>query len=63
MHDHLADKQQIILIARLTIDVQGQLLHGEIVDLEGTVIGRFTNWTKLNHFVQTWLANTIDDSG
>jgi hypothetical protein len=47
MHDHLADKRQIILILRLTIDVLGQLLYGEIVDVEGTVIGRFAEWQRL----------------
>jgi hypothetical protein len=57
MHDHLADKRQIILIIRLTTDVQGQLLYGEIVDLEGTVIGRFAELQRLWAIIGTWLAS------
>jgi hypothetical protein len=52
MHDHLADKLQVILIVRLVSDTRGQLLYGEIVDVEGTVIGRFAEWQRL------WTTNT-----
>jgi hypothetical protein len=56
MHNHLADKRQIILILRLTIDVLGQLLYGETVDVEGTVIGRFAEWQRLWTTIRAWLA-------
>jgi hypothetical protein len=57
MYDHLADKRQIILIVRVTINKQGQLLHGEIVDIEGTVIGRFAEWQRLWATILTWVAS------
>ena len=57
MQNHLADKRQATLILRLTLDGRGRFMHGEVVDFEGKVIGRFTEWHKLPHLVQTWLAN------
>jgi hypothetical protein len=57
MHDHLADKRQIILIVRLTVDRQGQLLYGEIIDTEGTVIGRFAEWQRLWATIRTWVVS------
>jgi hypothetical protein len=57
MHNHLADKRQVALVLRLTIDGQGQLVHGEVVALAGEAIGRFATWPTLLHVLQTWLAN------
>jgi hypothetical protein len=56
MHNHLADKRQIILILRLTTNKRGQLLYGETVDVEGTVIGRFAEWQRLWTTIRAWLA-------
>ncbi len=57
MQNHLADKHQVALVLRLTVDGQGQLVHGEVVALAGEVIGRFATWPTLIHALQTWLTN------
>ena len=57
MQNHLADKRQAILILRLTLDGHGYFMYGEVVELEGRLIGRFTEWPKLSHLVRTWIAN------
>jgi hypothetical protein len=60
MDNQLADKRQVVLILRLVLNKQGQLLHGEIVDVADKVIGRFANWTHLNYLMQMWLVNKIE---
>jgi hypothetical protein len=60
MDNQLADKRQVVLILRLVLNKQGQLLHGEIVDVAYKVIGRFANWTHLNYLMQMWLVNKIE---
>ena len=57
MHNHLADKRQITLVLRLTVDGRGQLVHGEVVGLRGEVLGRFATWARLLVVLQTWLTN------
>jgi hypothetical protein len=57
MHEHLADKRQIILIVRLTTNKRGQLLYGEIADGEGKIIGHFNKWQRLQTTMQRWLAS------
>lgn len=61
MDNHLADKRHIILILRLAIDEDEQLMYGEIVELGGTIIGRFMEWPKLPEVLQTWLTNQDND--
>lgn len=56
MHDRLADKRQVILILRLTLNEQGQLLHGEVTELEGRVIGRFVDWSQFVQLMPTFLT-------
>jgi hypothetical protein len=43
MQDQLADKHPVILVLRLTLDEHGQLLHGEVVKLEGEITGYFSS--------------------
>jgi hypothetical protein len=56
MHERLADKRQVILILRLTLDERGQLAHGEVAKLEGEVIGRFSDWSQFAQSVPEWLG-------
>ncbi|MCL4266850.1 MAG: hypothetical protein KJ069_26960 [Anaerolineae bacterium] len=62
MHNHLADKRQITLILRLAIDADDRLIYGEIVDLEGVIIGRFIEWAKLTDVIQTCITNQNKDN-
>ena len=55
MQNTLANKRQVILILRLTLDANGQLVHGEVVELEGKLIGRFIEWHKLPEIVRAAL--------
>jgi hypothetical protein len=57
MHNHLADKSQLALVLRLTVDRQGQLAHGEVVGLGGEVIDHFTTWPQLADVLQSWIAS------
>ncbi|HRQ40323.1 MAG TPA: hypothetical protein PLD25_20620 [Chloroflexota bacterium] len=61
MDNHLADKRHMTLILRLAIDKENQLVHGELVNLRGVVIGRFMEWPKLTQMIQTWISNQDDD--
>ena len=55
MQNRLADKRQVILILRLTIDERGQLRQGEVVKLEGEVLGHFLDWSQFTQLIQTWV--------
>ena len=61
MQIHLVNQLQITLILRLTVNQQRQMQHGEVVDLNGEVIGRFTEWSQLLAVVQTWLVNRANN--
>jgi hypothetical protein len=43
----LGEGAYVTLIVRLLVDPHGHLDHGEVVDAEGTVRGRFKDWTGL----------------
>lgn len=57
MQNGLANRRQVALIVRLTLDGQGQFINGEVVSLEGIRIGRFIEWPKMMDLVQVWLAD------
>jgi hypothetical protein len=61
MQDKLADKRQVIVILRLTLDGHGHFMHGEAVDLAGQRIGGFVDWQNMAHIIQAWLATQEDD--
>ena len=43
----LGEGSYVTVIVRLLVDRQGYLDHGEVVDTQGTVRGRFKDWTGL----------------
>ena len=43
----LGDHRNLTLMLRLVVDRTGQLVHGELVDLDGASRGRFLNWDAL----------------
>ena len=61
MQNNLADKRQVILILRLTLDANGQLVHGEVAELAGMPIGRFVEWPKLPPIVRAWVISEDED--
>ena len=63
MQNHLADKRQAILILRLSLDGRGHFMHGEVVELEGKLIGRFAQWPQLLQVVGTWAASQEEAGG
>jgi hypothetical protein len=54
--DHLGEKRHVTVILRLVLDRQGALQVGELCDLEGTVLGRFSAWGDLTRTLARWLA-------
>jgi hypothetical protein len=57
----LDDRRQLIVILRLVVDRWGLLSHGEVVDLDGTSLGRFTDWRKVTPIVRTWVQSRRAD--
>jgi hypothetical protein len=39
--------EYVTLVVRLLVDRSGRLDHGEVVDTQGTVRGRFKDWSGL----------------
>ena len=51
----LQNRHYISLIVRLTLDQQGHLIQGELLDTTDTLRQRFTTLSELNNVVATWL--------
>ena len=54
--EELGDKQLRTVILRLVLDRWGTLLHGEVVDLDGSVTGRFTRWDQIVASIKACVA-------
>ena len=59
--DELHGSHQVVLILRLVLDRQLRLRHGEVVDAEATVQGRFSTLAELVEVVQRWLGRQTSD--
>jgi hypothetical protein len=59
--DELSGSRQVVLILRLVLDQRLRLRHGELVDAEATVLGRFLTLEGLLEVVQQWLARQPAD--
>ena len=55
--EELGDKQLRTMILRLVLDRCGTLLHGEVVDVEGSVKGRFTGWEQVVASIKACIAS------
>ena len=53
----LSEKRHVTVILRLVLDARGRLEHGEIVEAEGTLRGRFVGWRGLTRTLRAWLAS------
>ena len=54
--EELGDKQLRTVILRLVLDRWGTLLHGEVVDVDGSVTGRFTRWDQVVASIKACVA-------
>jgi hypothetical protein len=59
--DELSGSRQVVLILRLVLDRQLRLQHGELVDAEATVLGRFLTPEGLLEIVRQWLGRQPAD--
>jgi hypothetical protein len=54
--EQMGDKQLRTVILRLVLDRWGTLLHGEVVNIEGDVTGRFTRWDQIVTSIKACIA-------
>ena len=54
--EELGDKQLRTVILRLVLDRWGTLLHGEVVDVDGSVTGRFSRWDQIVASIKACVA-------
>jgi hypothetical protein len=59
--ERLANERVLTVMLRLVIARDGQLVHGEIVDLEGVVRHRFVDWPGLVAALERLIATTDSD--
>jgi hypothetical protein len=59
--DELSGSRQVVLILRLVLDRRLRLRHGELVDAEATVLGRFLTLEGLLSLVRKWLEQQPAD--
>ncbi len=59
--DELSGSRQVVLILRLVLDQRSRLHHGELVDAEATVVGRFLTLEGLLEVVRQWLGGQPAD--
>jgi hypothetical protein len=55
--DELVKSRQVIIVMRLLVNVEWQLVHGELVDIEERSRGRFADWQALVPAVQRFLRD------
>jgi hypothetical protein len=60
--EKLAPKRYVTVILRLLLERRGQLVHGELVDLQGKAHGRFGTWQGLPRVIRVWLASEAEDN-
>jgi len=52
----MADLRALTVVLRLVVDRTGQMVHGEMVDVQGTTIDRFVAWPEMYEAVRAWIA-------
>ena len=56
----LANRRYALVILRLLLDEDCQLVQGEVVDEAGQVQGRFRDWNSMAAAVRRWFADYRD---
>ena len=51
----LTECRQVVLVLRLTLDQDSQVLYGELLNADGTGQGRFKSLSSLGSIVKRWL--------
>jgi hypothetical protein len=54
--DGSSERRYVTVVVRLLVDGRGRLLHGEYVDVEGQVQGRFAQWRDFNRAMKGLLG-------
>ncbi len=57
--EQLSAKRYVIVLLRLMVDEGGQLVHGEIMDVQGRSLGYFAGWHRLRRTLQKALASWV----
>ncbi len=57
----LADTRNVVVILRLVLSRRGRITHGEVVDMDGQAIGRFTGWVGMTRALRAWLKGQKPD--
>lgn len=55
--DGLRDKRYVTAILRLLLDKHGELVHGEVADMDCKSVERFVDWRDLAPAVRAWLES------
>ncbi len=53
--DELSASRNVTVILRLVLDAHGQLVRGEIVDVDGGLWRRFSGWQGLSDALRAWV--------
>ncbi len=54
--NNISEKRYVTVVVRMVIDQREQLVHGEIVDVDGIGQGRFAGWRGLIRTMRDFLA-------
>jgi len=54
--DQLAHRRYVTVIVRLVLDRADRMVQGELVELDGTSVGRFATCSGLARAMHGWLA-------
>jgi hypothetical protein len=57
------EKRYVTLILRLVLDAHGRVDHGEVVDADATLLGRFSGKEGLLSTVRAWLTGQEQSQG
>jgi hypothetical protein len=54
-NEHLVDTQYTTFVLRFVLSKQGQIVHGELIDVASSQMQRFKNWNELIQALGEWL--------
>jgi hypothetical protein len=54
--DELRSSRQVVVVVRLLVDAEWQLLHGELVDVDEVSRARFAGWQDVTPAIQRIVA-------
>jgi hypothetical protein len=61
--DAVAAQEHVTVLVRLLLDRQGQLVLGEMLDLDGQSVGAFRSWATLGIITQAWFTQDSGNAG